>query len=270
MIVALAMMACSGPEETDTDQDTDAAATLVELAALDDALCTRWSDGRVSCDTEADDFTHPPDEAFVDIDSSGALGCGLTTAGNVRCFGVGAPAATIPDGSDVADVSVTILHTLCTLTQDGALEHWDANGAAPVVVVGDSDFVDVDGCFGLRAGGSTSESLRHDYIAIAARGGSLLGVGRDGSISTDDVPISTEGRYKAVALGGPDGEEPLTCGLTEAGEPRCWTSDAGWGAGWTISTPIDGDGFDTIAVESRYGCAGRGDGTVECWGDAPL
>lgn len=266
------LVACTSGSDVETDAlDTDVEPTLVELVALDAALCLRWSDGVVECRSPAiDDFVHPTDDAFVDVDGPGGFACGLTAESNVRCFGdpneleahPALPAAGdhVPDGADLTTVSVY------TSRPEGGIRGVTGAGAVAYWYDGDDTLMDnavyvaVDDEVAVEAGGRIG-GVEGTYTTIAAAGAWFCGLLQGGAVScpVNGDPLAGEepaGSFVAVAR-----HHGAACALGSGGLAVCW--------GGAPEAPTS-SGFTTIAVGSDYACAGLASGEVECWGNPPV
>lgn len=168
--------------------------------------------------------------AFDVFDADFANVCTIT-GGTLACVhGYDEPALTPPGGSDFVDVAVGTDHA-CARRVDGTLTCWGDDGsgrASPPSGV----FLDV--C----ATGDKSCGVRSDHTAICW--------GNDGSYRPPPGVM-----FDRVACGA-----SYICGLTSAGDVRCWGDAEG-------PYEIPGD-YRDLDIGGRVVCATRVDGQVYC------
>ncbi len=208
--------------------------------------------------------------------------CALTTAGGVKCWGMGYFSDTPVDvpglSSGVKAIAKGELHG-CALTTAGGVKCWGSNAAGqlgdgstnpsstPVDVVGLSSGVQA-----IAAGG------RHSCAVTTAGGVQCWGSNEDGQLGVvvlkvwpTPVPVSglTSG-VVAVAAG-----HEHTCALLTGGGVKCWGVNAphgqlGDGTRMDHHTPVDvvglSSGVQAIAAGYMHTCAVLSDGGIQCWG----
>jgi alpha-tubulin suppressor-like RCC1 family protein len=222
-----------------------------------------------------------------------ALGCALTSAGGVECWGHNrygelgdgtttdhhAPVAVSGLTSDVTAIAVGYLHG-CALTSEGAVKCWGynrygqlgdgtrINRRTPVDVSGLSS-----GVTAITAGGGHSCALTNAG-GVKCWGSNYFGELGDGTTTRHPTPVDVSGLSSgvtAIAAGG----EAHGCALTSAGGVKCWGYN-GYGQLGDLTTidrdtPVDVSGLaagvETITA-GGYGhaCALTSAGEVKCWG----
>jgi alpha-tubulin suppressor-like RCC1 family protein len=222
-----------------------------------------------------------------------ALGCALTSAGGVECWGHNrygelgdgtttdhhAPVDVSGLTSDVTAIAVGYLHG-CALTREGAVKCWGynrygqlgdgtrINRRTPVDVSGLSSDVTA-----ITAGGGHSCALTN-VGGVKCWGSNFFGELGDGTTTRRPMPVDVSGLSSgvtAIAAGG----EAHGCALTSAGGAKCWGYN-GYGQLGDLTTtdrdtPVDVSGLaagvETITT-GGYGhaCALTSAGEVKCWG----
>lgn len=205
-----------------------------------------------------------------------AAGCRETTEPEITTRPLPAP---ILGNTLFADLALGDYHS-CGLTSGGEVYCWGSNSqgqsgnglsaeeaiGAPMVVLGGYIFQS------LTAGGAHT-------CGILVSGGSMcwgnntvgqLGVG--GSSTADQVlPAPVSGGHEFMMLSA--STTAHTCGITTAGETWCWGENnygrLGDGSEFNRSTPVLVSGnlqFASIAAGGAHTCALTADGTAYCWG----
>ena len=185
----------------------------------------------------------PPEVPFVAIEAGAYLACGLDAGGFITCWGY--YLGRVPPSGSFVQMDVGF-YGGCALDAKGRVTCWGR-------------YVDE---------GSIAANPEGTYVRVVC-GESCYGVASDGRL------VSFGPRY-AVVASPPEGERfmdvslwgTLACGLTTAGELRCW-GDAHPGgyydldADWDTVRYPEGP-FTKIGVGSSSVCAIRADGTISC------
>ena len=105
------------------------------ISAYGDAVCARYTNGRLRCWGDERIVDNIPDETFIRFDLDTNFACGVTEAGNIRCWGYRGPALDSPsdDFGPFLDVSTTNGNgagASCALDVEGNLRCWGANAEA--------------------------------------------------------------------------------------------------------------------------------------------
>jgi len=227
--------------------------------------------------------------------------CGVTTAGEAWCWGVGfdhrlgngssnnrlVPTA-VAGGHTFVSVSAGGAHT-CALTTDGTAFCWglndstftrDARGAlgdgttvtrpTPTAVAGGLSFREV------ATGANYSCGVTVDSAAYCW-GNNTFGQLGDGTTvdRLEPVPVSG-GHLFATVVPGPSGIDPFTCGIDTAGRAWCWGrnqfGNLGNGTSGASENRLEptavlgGHTFVSISPGRRHTCALDTTGAAWCWG----
>jgi hypothetical protein len=183
----------------------------------------------------------PSGTTFKNIDASDFISCGVTTDGDVECWGEGYYGALIPPSGDFS--VVTTGHSFaCAIDTSQAIECWGTHGSGPIPGRISSP----------PSGTFKSVSAGYTHGCGVTAGGDLECWG-DGSYGETSPPSGT---FKSVDVG-----RGQSCAINTSGEIECW----GMGF-WGTGTPPEGE-FEMLSVSLRgkHGCAVATDGTVECW-----
>ena len=271
-----------GNDDDDDDDDADdgvgADACIVSVVAGGRTSCVRRSDGTLWCwgDNDArlvdpldesdavSTLTMPhPDTAFLDADL-GALGCGLTTADEVVCWGQRAPDFELPSLAGAGAVAVGT-DVLCAGNDEtGVRCAAESGGSTPIVATPElPSAVEAIGIGNLHAC-----ALRDGAVTCwGDQTDGRLGNGVEtGGTAVATVPLPAPATAIAVSLRS-------TCAVS-AGEVSCWGSNENGtvgvsGGARADPTPVELPGpVRSIAAGGKHMCAGLADGTVWCWGDA--
>ena len=253
-------------------------------AANDDAFaCALTSRGRVLCWQNEDnklDRPEPPHGGYLSVADGFGHTCALRADAGVDCWGWNNfGQAEAPDGQFR---SVSVGHRAsCGVTLRGRLVCWgnlyaDQSGHPPDLPETEYQSVAVgyDGLCALTADGQV-ECTRPDYSTRSRQtpgspfsavslgwDGQLCMLSRDGDAIclsgvtyTDPSPAIRSEGLSAMSVG----HSSTGCGLTLAGEIRCWSSDGD--SDWR---PPVGT-FETLTVGTDVGCALSADGEIACW-----
>lgn len=162
----------------------------------------RAADGGLTCWSEdPEDAIAPPEGAYVEVVAGVGYACARTAAGEVRCFGRGAPGP-VPPGRYSALAGG--LFAACGLVEGGRVQCWDTSRT--------------------HLAGATQRALR----ALSCGERHCCGAGLDdgalacwGETPTDEAPPT--GRFVAVLA-----SYRHSCAVSEGGETICWgENDAG-------------------------------------------
>jgi len=177
--------------------------------------------------------------------------CGLTSAGDVRCWGRNADGqATVPsDLGVVSQVSAGAVHTCVlsgasALSSAGTVRCWGSNSGGQTTVPSE-------------LGSVNQVSAGSNHTCAVTTAGAVRCWG-DRSNGRTTVP-SDLGVVAQVSAGGAH-----TCALSVAGAVRCWGDNS---QGQATSWP--GLGLITkVSAGLEHPCALNAAGTVRCWGNA--
>ena len=221
---------------------TDVAVGMYHACALKrDGLPACWADEGMGDNDRGQ--VDPPTVPFVAIEAGAYLTCGLDAGGFITCWGY--YLGSRPPPGPFVQMDLGFLGG-CALDAEGRVTCW-----------GD----DVNQ-------GRVAANPEGRYLRVAC-GGSCYGVATSGH-------LVSFGPRLAVVASPPEGERfmdvslwgTLACGLTTAGELRCW-GDAHPGgyydldADWDTVRYPEGP-FTKIGVGSSSVCAIRADGTISC------
>ncbi len=252
------------------------------------------SDASERVDTPEAPSTAEPE--WEKIDSGWYTSCGLTTDGEIWCWGTNMAGECgvdpmmedhlvsphlVSDTMHFIDVSVGGFHS-CGIADDGALYCWGLNGS------GELGVGDFDDRFEPTRAGCTAEGCFSDWTAVGAGdfhtcgirdGGRLFcwGGGLNGQLGIGVVPETNlnyaspvEGSWIAVAGGASH-----TCAIAEDETLWCWGKNENGQLGLgdvarreapeRVTIP-GGDGFLRLGVGREHTCVVRRDETLWCWG----
>ena len=218
------------------------------------------------------DPTGPEDLAFTSLDASKDFTCGVTRAGNIRCWGDVRHAPIHAVGFKA--VASGSLHA-CGLKADGTAQCWGQNWPQMVRGTGQVDVpTNEDGTSiafaSLDSNVSHTCGIRTDNDRVVCWGDDRFGQSsgespRDPSIG--DLEYDLAGSAFAQVDVGHD----HTCGIlkdgSEAGQVKCWGRDSG-----AVPTAYAAMTFRAVSTGWAYTCGiqdGQGqqtDGTLHCWG----
>lgn len=270
--------------------DVPGIAGAVDLEVGDSQSCVTLDTGALHC-WSADDFGVPRHrlDDVLEVVIGDSLACGLTTQGDVLCWGqgvenwyrynpgnLGSPASgaeqEFPDTLEIGrfrgavDLALSGWNSLCVLRGDGKVV-CSEDDMFKVLRKEDLHIREVEGTQGIES----FESSRHHSCGRTVDESALcwgrntygqLGDGR--SISRDH----------AAPIVGLDGvtmlsvAEDFTCALTRADEIACWGFDRGESLGHEdihVHT-IEGLRASSIAAADHTTCAVDLDKTIHCWG----
>jgi alpha-tubulin suppressor-like RCC1 family protein len=224
-------------------------------------------------------------DAWSEIAAGQLFACGITTAGQLRCWGNNSsgelgdgttatravPGAVLLDGVDATNWKhvYASLQQACAVTTEGRAYCWGANSRGqigdavgrstkPIEIAGHTWEVLATGV--LHTCGVATD---HTLWCLGGDGYGELGDG--GSSTTAPVRIGTK-TYSAVDVGF-----NFTCMIDSTGSVECAGDNlyGGLGVGDVISrnapAPV-GSGFSKIATGTTHACATKTDNTVSCWG----
>jgi len=188
---------------------------------------------------------------WMDVSIAAQTGCGLREDGEVRCWGLAAPA---PSGRFVkVEVSPGGGWYACAIGEDQQLACW-----GPGWTVGPPPLA------------AALDVVAQSSFACAL---DLEGEAACWPINTVDPP---EGILAAAPLAGPftqlAASEGTVCGLRPDGEVSCWSCDAageGRCAG-VVEGEVPQGPFVAVSAGTTSACALRADGTAVCWGHPAL
>jgi alpha-tubulin suppressor-like RCC1 family protein len=193
--------------------------------------------------------------------------CALTTAGGVKCWGLGFD-ITPMDVAGLTDGIKTISAgggQTCALTTAGGVKCLSGS-STPVDVMGLTS-----GVMAISAGGGHACALMTTG-GVKCWGANFRGQLGDGTTTDESSPVDVVGLSGGIMA--ISAESNITCALTTIGGVKCWgeNSYGQLGDGTTIdkSTPVDvmglGNGVAAIAAGGDHACALTTIGGVKCWG----
>ena len=234
----------------------------------------------------------PSDQHWATVELGASHACAITTASTLYCWGqpgsgrlgVTAPDTSVPRqvGTERGwtDVSAGGAHT-CGI-RDGALYCWGLNRLGQV---GDGTVTDrttptpigsATDWTSVSAGGGHTCAIR-DTDDLYCWGSATTGQRGTGSVVPDATPYPTStptlvgSGWSSVSAGGKH-----TCGVSTAGDVRCWGSDAwaqlgdGDPAQQDLAAPpaaaVQGGPWSAVTTGEQHTCAVRTDGATLCWG----
>jgi hypothetical protein len=230
---------------------------FIKIAAGVDAVCAVREGGTLACYGERVAGEPVPTEQFDTLELD-TVACGVTTIGELRCWGSDTlPAVTdAPSGSSYTDVGVSAGRA-CVIDADGQLRCW---GIAPFASSAGDRFEQI--------------ALGPHMCAIRATGGVWC------EPLLPDVELSLGDYGQAQPPAGVfiqvSGSRTHTCGIREDRSIECW------GAGKRVSDACAPDRpdecgmaiapegtFDEVATAPYHSCGLRTTGGVACWGTSP-
>jgi hypothetical protein len=235
----------------------------------------------------------------VGVSLGADVGCALTTAGGVKCWGDNESGA-VGDGtstnrstpvdvvgltSGVVDVVVGFGHA-CALTSAGGVKCWGGNtegelgtGTTSSDSVGSSTPVDVVGLGSDVVALSPVSPSGHHTCAVTRTGDVMCWGSNDhgelGIPSTTKVvsatPVKALSSAKAVAAGN-----EFTCAITSGGQAMCWghddayqLGDGVYSGGYVDNAPptavVGLSGLTRMGAGGAHACAADAT-SVHCWG----
>ena len=160
--------------------------------------------------------------------------CGLTTSGEIVCWGDG---ATTPPSGTFTQIAAESAHA-CALKTDGSIACWGSNSSGESIPpLGTFTWV--------ATGYNFSCAIKQADSRVVCWGSSS-----DGKTAP---PAET---FTQIALGSSH-----ACGLTTAGNIKCWGYDS---YGQTSEAPVGQ--FTQLTADENSTCAIKSDQTVVCWG----
>lgn len=179
----------------------------------------------------------PPGQGFVSVAGGSDAGCGVTTAGNIVCWGRSdSDLVRLPDGNDFVDIVSNGDDVLCARRKDGDAECW-----------GNLKFL--------------QPAMASDVLQVAVARITQVYLHGDGTISDSGFglhsAIHVDTPLTAVSVSESDDS---LCGLDAAGEAHCWAADY-----LHREQPHPGP-FVEIANDDQNACALREDHSLWCWG----
>lgn len=170
--------------------------------------------------------------------------CATSPGGALACFGDARPGRRTEDLPWIASTTVQGLASSTGLTEYGAdVCGRDASGTETCF--------DGDGEPRAASGSSPASTRR---CSLGARG----------RPQCDDAPVKGVGRVREVVEPNLSFSSGKACGLTPAGEVRCWALDSDDPGVWSVPQVHDAE---TLIVSRNHGCVRYGDGRVDCWRD---
>jgi len=220
--------------------------------------CTRG--GCLECDASSD----CPDDAtcrgarcvrtvsseagWQDVSIGAGTGCGLRESGEVRCWGLAAPA---PSGRFVkVEVNPGAGRTACAIGEDHHLSCW-----GPAWLIDEAPLAEV------------LDIVLQDSFACA------LDLEGEAQCWPTHTLAEPEGVTIAPPPAGPFSQltasEGTVCGLRTDGGISCWSCDptAMERCFGRVIGVVPGGPFVSISAGNGLGCALRADGTAACWGE---
>ncbi|MFU8804977.1 MAG: Ig-like domain-containing protein, partial [Bradymonadaceae bacterium] len=273
----------SSSDETVATVDADTGVVMALTPGTTTITATSGEDTNIS-----DDEVITVTFAFTHIAAGPTQTCGVSTMGNLYCWGAN-ESAQFGDGTlagsakprlvaadaEFTDLSIGLSHG-CGLMDDKAY-CWGANdrgqlgdstsldSRAPVEVSGDHVFVELEA-------GDEHTCARTAAGAVYCWGANDRGQLGDTSILDSNVPVAVAGTFVAIGAG-----EEHTCGLADDKKVYCWGDNADSQLGQEATTAMSsiplailGDGdFIALAIGGRHGCAieeKTSDAETYCWG----
>ena len=208
--------------------------------------------------------TLPPTEndgLFRSVSLGEGYTCGITLAGNVRCWGHGV--APLYVEGDYTQLTTGPARYVCGLTTGGVVHCWtlSAGWVTSLPTDGDGDlttFSSIEGEGGTWVACGLQDGQNGQTAGIVRCWGS------DGATNIEGNAGTTV--FSALSQG-----HAATCGIQAAGDaahqPVCWPSSQDVG---TIPASVTAAGLSTIGAGSLYACgllrSGQNAGKVVCWG----
>ena len=217
----------------------------------------------------------PPtlDRASVRASAGGAHTCGVSTTGNVTCWGRDDEGQATPPAGSFTQVSAGDFHT-CGVRDTGEVACWGRNdGGQATPPAGAFTWVSAGGhhtcgvrdtgnvaCWGRNWSGQATPAAG-SFTQVSAGDYHTCGVRTTGDVACwgrDDGGQATPptGSFTWVSAGGHH-----TCGLRETGEVACW------GHNWSGQAAPPAGAFAQVSAGYVHTCGARDTGEVACWGD---
>lgn len=258
-----------------------------DVSSTGPTVCAIGSDDKLVC---AAPSSTPPvpmgTHTFKQVSLGGALGCGVWTDGSLSCWGGTAPFNGGPDASvgtdtDWASVSVSGSHA-CALKTSGDLYCWGSDTQGQVGDGAQGSGLTVSAPKQIASGTTWRDvgTATDRTCAVSANGalfcwGRFVAILEGGTSGTSGAntpkQMGTDTDWSKVRLSTTN-----ACGLTTAGDLRCWGQNAFGEAGDgtvtrrgmpVLASNVAGAHTDVAAGEG-FACAAKPDGSVQCWGHA--
>lgn len=255
---------------------TDYQYRFTELTAGDNTACGLLENQHPLCwgtDLRAE-LLRPPPVALTRISVGDTHGCGIRENGEILCWGgVGVPGgvAAAPFGN-YRMVAAGAYHS-CALTVEGETRCWGQNDNGATLPPGDRfrslaagwrrtcGLTEGEGrivCWGMLLAPPAGEGFVELDVGGIAQDASICGRRDDGSVvCTGRLAATPPVAFSRIMVG-----YLHACGLTTAGDLRCWGEDV------TGEASQQGPGLVTLAAGRQFTCGLRQDGTAACWGRA--
>ncbi len=239
-------------------------------------------DGAITCWAEfgnQNECEMPPGGQYSQLTFGSRYGCGLSSSGEVNCWGNSDSGQQEVPETRFVDVSAGNYH-VCGVTTESTVECWGGKvetGPPSGVKIYDtfeSETGETCGFYdsahfkgNMRCWGQIDwmpPSPEGSFIAITSGISHTCGIRADSSLAcwgckdfNSGQCEPPEGKYKAVAT-----EKELTCAISEDGGISCWGGDTKYDS-WN-NVPLGN--YIKIGVEDSRACGIRDDGTCACWG----
>jgi len=228
--------------------------------------CALNREGKIYCW----DSKVTPTEAMARVFSGHDSNCGVTTGGDLVCWG--ALGSVVPrTKGPFLEVAIGEEH-VCALRRDGIVKCWGTEseaihpppGTFRAIAGGGGHTCGLTGegimlCWGVTAVGLASPGT---FVAIASGHGGTCGIERSGQVLCANAPGSSGG----VAMNVPGGRfTQLSVGWSHA----CGLRDGAvvcWGYSGDRKTQAPAGIFSAVSVRSEESCGLRPDGKIVCWG----
>jgi alpha-tubulin suppressor-like RCC1 family protein len=287
--------------------------SFVQLSAAGEHVCGRESSGNVYCwgidyDGQNGNGVSPNGadslpllvlggHSFVHVEAGPFNTCGITSAGDMRCWGDNSFAQLgsgylsvyadslprlIPGGHTWGSVSIGAEH-LCGRTVAGQVRCWgnDSDGQLgrgnPSTLAADLDSIPQpvavasQGFTGVASGGASSCAWRADASVVCWGFNSGGGGGPPPLFSARASPehltptgILTRLQFRSISAG-----PTVSCGVTTANALWCWGQVTFLSSGTPTNTPVQvlaGESVRAVSVGRGHACATTTTGAGWCWG----
>jgi hypothetical protein len=168
-------------------------------------------------------------------------GCGLETAGSIRCIGPPQALAAVPSGTDFTSLALSI-DQACALRSNGTAACWGTDQSGSV------------------SGPNAETGLRQVAVGqgscVVRQAGTLACFGTSPLIDAANADGGTD--FVAVAM-----DDSNICALRSNATGTCWGDDT---YGQLTGFRQAGGTFQSLSVGPGQICGLRPDTTVECWG----
>ncbi len=297
-LLAASLLACQPAEDSSQELDCEQGKTLscfLESAGVDTEISQVLSEDVLDADEKCAELitlsestgsyvgwecTEPegePVSTWIDLDASGWATCGVSSGGELDCWGCDEESdkCSPPSGRDYSHVDVDWYG--CALLENGALRCWGCDEdnnfgecdsrSGPYTDVASTLWttcaIDEQGsiqCWGSKGWEWNEETVPEgEFVQLDMADHAYCGVTTGGDLECwgdqDQVQPDPDDSFTQIAS-----SSPKTCAVTTEGEIRCWGSfflgDADPPAG----------NFTQVEVASGHGCALTTEGTVSCWG----